>query len=342
MTTPLGAMRNTVGIREVRADGTVLPGAMSLDVAGGGVTIEHVEASGGQPAKYLLTVPETDLSPLEAVAPTADEKAALAGTSGTPSGSNKYVTNADSRMTNARTPTSHASSHVGGGSDAIAVATVNPGGVAGLLSAAWATLLNAATNAATAATLMLRDAAGRAKVADPDVDSDIDTKGARNTAIGAARWGGVRFTDWAAYATSVSRIGVGNTFGHVILCTNDFTSTGARAYIVASGSETWKFKLYDANAGTLLQSANVTTSTTGLISVTWSQALTAGKTYRVSLFNTTNSVYVSASMGTSYPTWGSGDGTHINQWQMRTASCTGTGDVNPTTNGGVTFLIDLL
>jgi len=108
---------------------------MSLDVAGGGVTIEHVEASGGQPAKYLLTVPETDLSPLEAVAPTAGEKAALAGTSGAPSGSNKYVTNADSRMTNARTPTSHASSHVGGGSDAIAVATINPGGVAGLLSA---------------------------------------------------------------------------------------------------------------------------------------------------------------------------------------------------------------
>ena len=186
MPTPLGAMRNTVGIREVRADGTVLPGAMSLDVAGGGVTIEHVEASGGQPAKYLLTVPETDLSPLEAVAPTAGEKAALAGTSGAPSGSNKYVTNADSRMTNARTPTSHASSHVGGGSDAIAVATINPGGVAGLLSAAWATLLNAATDAATATTLILRDAAGRAKVADPSVDSDIDTKGARNAAITSA------------------------------------------------------------------------------------------------------------------------------------------------------------
>ena len=165
MTTPLGPMRSVVGIREVRADGTVLPGAMSLDVAGGGVTIEHVEASGGQPAKYLLTVPETDLSPLEAVAPTADEKAALAGTSGAPSGSNKYVTNADSRLS---------------------VATPNPGGLAGLLSAAWATLLNAATDAATAATLILRDAAGRAKVADPSVDSDIDTKGARNAAITSA------------------------------------------------------------------------------------------------------------------------------------------------------------
>lgn len=340
MSTPLGPARNTVGIREARANGTVLPGAMSLDVAGAGATFEHVEADGSQPAKYLLTVPETDLGPLEAVAPSADEKAALTGTSGTPSASNKYVTNADSRMTNARTPTAHASSHISTGSDPIAIAV--PSGASGLLSGVWAALLNAATDAATVATLILRDAAGRAKVADPSVDSDIDTKGARNTAIEAARWGGIRFTDWAAYATSITRIGVGNTFGHVILCTNDFTSTGARAYIVASGSETWKFKLYDANTGTLLQSANVTTSSTGLISVTWSQALAAGKTYRVSLFNTTNSVYISASMGTSYPAWGSGDGVHVNQWQLRVASCTGSGDVNPTTNGGVTFLIDLL
>ena len=39
--------------------------------------------------------------------PTADQKAALAGTSGTPSASNKYVTNADSRLTDTRTPTAH-------------------------------------------------------------------------------------------------------------------------------------------------------------------------------------------------------------------------------------------
>ena len=39
--------------------------------------------------------------------PTASEKSALAGTSGTPSGTNKFVTNDDSRMTNARTPSSH-------------------------------------------------------------------------------------------------------------------------------------------------------------------------------------------------------------------------------------------
>jgi len=39
--------------------------------------------------------------------PSSDEKAALAGTSGTPSGSNKYVTHVDSRMSDARTPTEH-------------------------------------------------------------------------------------------------------------------------------------------------------------------------------------------------------------------------------------------
>lgn len=201
MSTPLGPMRNIVGIREVRADGTVLPGAMSLDVAGGGVTIEHVEASGGQPAKYLLTVPETDLSPLEAVAPTTDEKAALAGTSGTPSASNKYVTNADSRLS---------------------VATPNPGGVAGLLSAAWATLLNAATDAATAATLILRDAAGRAKVADPDVDSDIDTKGARNAAITTA-------IATSCYFPIVFNVANPNTSGNYVPMDGNATGAGPSA-----------------------------------------------------------------------------------------------------------------
>ncbi len=39
--------------------------------------------------------------------PSSDQKAALAGTSGTPSSTNKYVTNSDSRLSDARTPTSH-------------------------------------------------------------------------------------------------------------------------------------------------------------------------------------------------------------------------------------------
>lgn len=39
--------------------------------------------------------------------PTSDQKDALAGTSGSPGSANAYVTNDDSRMTDARTPTSH-------------------------------------------------------------------------------------------------------------------------------------------------------------------------------------------------------------------------------------------
>lgn len=51
--------------------------------------------------------------------PTADQKAALAGSDGTPGSGNKYVTDSDARNTNARTPSAHASSHVPGGTDAI-------------------------------------------------------------------------------------------------------------------------------------------------------------------------------------------------------------------------------
>lgn len=39
--------------------------------------------------------------------PTSDEKAALAGTDGIPSGTNKYVTNSDPRNSDARTPVNH-------------------------------------------------------------------------------------------------------------------------------------------------------------------------------------------------------------------------------------------
>lgn len=53
--------------------------------------------------------------------PSSGEKAALAGTAGTPSGSNKYVTNDDTRNTDSRAPTAHKTSHEPGGSDAMAV-----------------------------------------------------------------------------------------------------------------------------------------------------------------------------------------------------------------------------
>ncbi|MCQ4575230.1 MAG: hypothetical protein NOU37_08295 [Candidatus Brocadiales bacterium] len=59
--------------------------------------------------------------------PASDEKAALAGTSGTPSGTNKYVTDSDSRMTDSRTPTTHGS----GAHDSTVEATANKDAASG-------------------------------------------------------------------------------------------------------------------------------------------------------------------------------------------------------------------
>jgi len=61
--------------------------------------------------------------------PSSDQKAALVGTSGTPSSTNKYVTNADSRMTNSRDPNphNHAASEVTSGTLAVARGGTNIG-----------------------------------------------------------------------------------------------------------------------------------------------------------------------------------------------------------------------
>ena len=61
--------------------------------------------------------------------PVDGEKAALVGTNGTPGAGNKYVTNSDSRNTDARNPIAHASSHENNGSDEINVI-----GLSGLLA----------------------------------------------------------------------------------------------------------------------------------------------------------------------------------------------------------------
>lgn len=51
--------------------------------------------------------------------PSSGQKAALAGTDGTPSSGNAYVTNSDSRNTNSRAPTAHSTTHETGGTDAV-------------------------------------------------------------------------------------------------------------------------------------------------------------------------------------------------------------------------------
>jgi hypothetical protein len=98
--------------------GTATPTA-ALDVAGGGkisttltVGTGFTLTSGNITLADNATVDGVDIS-AHAAAPhlTQDEKNALAGTNGTPSSSNKYVTNSDTRLSDARTPTTHGDSY---------------------------------------------------------------------------------------------------------------------------------------------------------------------------------------------------------------------------------------
>ncbi len=59
----------------------------------------------------------------------SDQIAALAGTNGTPSVSDKYVTDSDPRNSNTRTPSHHASTHLSIGSDPIPDATTTQDGL---------------------------------------------------------------------------------------------------------------------------------------------------------------------------------------------------------------------
>jgi hypothetical protein len=74
--------------------------------------------------------------------PTADQKAALVGTNGTPSAVNEYVTDSDPRNTNTRTPVAHATTHQDGGSDEVATTiptadSIPKAGSDGTLDANW-------------------------------------------------------------------------------------------------------------------------------------------------------------------------------------------------------------
>ena len=102
--------------------------------------------------------------------PTASEKAALVGTSGVPSVSNKYVTNADTRLTDARTPTSH-------------VIITNTGlGAQHTISGATAGQVFRATGATTAtmSTLSHTELSNVGTNTHTQIDSFITSKGAAN------------------------------------------------------------------------------------------------------------------------------------------------------------------
>jgi hypothetical protein len=66
--------------------------------------------------------------------PNADQKAALEGTAEEPNALNRYVTEADSRLSNARTPTPHATSHGSGGTDQVVLAQSQVTGLAASLA----------------------------------------------------------------------------------------------------------------------------------------------------------------------------------------------------------------
>ncbi len=112
------ALRANTGVTPVEgADWTILAqrgasGTAATTAALGTVRVSTAPAAGTDP-----TAVETG----DARVPTQGENDALTGTSGTPSGTNRYVTNTDTRLSDARTPTAHAASHAPGGADALAV-----------------------------------------------------------------------------------------------------------------------------------------------------------------------------------------------------------------------------
>jgi len=100
-----------VGANDHHAQSHVLDGA---DHTVSGLTPGHVMRATGAAVAAFGQAQHGDLGGIGATDhhsnandPTSDEKGALAGTDGTPSASNEYVTNSDARNSDARTPVAH-------------------------------------------------------------------------------------------------------------------------------------------------------------------------------------------------------------------------------------------
>jgi hypothetical protein len=100
-------------------DGVDVSGHAARHNAGGAdaMAIDAVAATGS--LRTLGTSATSACAGNDTRLPTQAANDALAGTSGAPSGANPFVTDADARNTNARTPTAHAASHRAGGSDPV-------------------------------------------------------------------------------------------------------------------------------------------------------------------------------------------------------------------------------
>lgn len=85
--------------------GTIAGPLAPAEIGDGAITNVQVSATAGIAESKLALQHPTHSNAND---PSANEKAALGGTAGAPSGTNKFVTNADSRLTNARPPQAHA------------------------------------------------------------------------------------------------------------------------------------------------------------------------------------------------------------------------------------------
>ena len=155
----------------------------------------------------------------------------------------------DSRFTNARTPTAHASTHVTGGSDAIQSATASQNGLA----------------TATQITKLDGIEAG----ADVTDATNVAAAGAVMKTLADAK--GDLFA--ATAADTVTRLPIGATNGHVL--TVDSAETTGMKWAVSSGGDVVgpasstdnAFARFDSTTGKLLQNSTATLDDAGLASV---------------------------------------------------------------------------
>jgi len=147
--------------------GTLSPGWLpaATETAQGAAEIAtQIETDTGTDDTRIVTALKLATTPR---LPTQSENDALQGTNGVPSNANRYVTDSDPRNTNARTPTSHASTHQHGGGDEVATATpaanaIPKAGGAGTLDQGWV----------PAATETVRGSAEVATQAETDTGTD--------------------------------------------------------------------------------------------------------------------------------------------------------------------------
>lgn len=193
-------------------------------------------------------------------------------------------------------------------------------GAAGSMSAADKAKLDAATDAATNSTLVMRDAAARFKAADPSVASDVATKNYVDNAVAGIKWKESVRAATTANGTLASAFengqvvdGVTLVTGDRLLIKNQTTGSENGIYIVnASGAPT---RAADADTGAeILQAAvwvqeGTTNADSGWVCTT-NAPITLG---------TTSLAFSQFNGGTSY-TAGAGLTLSGNQFNVGTAS----------------------